>query len=318
MFESIKKMFGLGKFSKKNKLVDDTNHDISKVIGDQEGFIEDMSFDFVHKEFIRLMKLGQINRALSLLIVMSKKAKTKEEHKTFMMHITSGVLNGVFWKDINADMKDWIFSICRTLGCLIGLWIKDLHGQKKAQNLLKIFNKYLNKKDENKEMTEQQKIELFSAWLSDFEGIMTLSKDDSLLSNEERTLLMEYTVLATENTTKLKSSVFSKSPSVIEALLKDKNESKIFWSEVVQEIPKGKCGYDKVNFYVQKFISWFGEKMMNEMMDWIKTEKIIWKIHITNEAEDAVNAFRKLFIENLDDVEKILDKSEKTSPALAA
>jgi len=317
MFESIKKMFGLGKFSKKNKLVDDTNYDISKVIGDQEGFIEDMSFDFVHKEFIRLMKLGQINRALSLLTIMYKKAKTKEEHKTFMMHITSGVLNGVFCKDINADMKDWIFSICRTLGCSIGLWTKDPQGQEKAQNLFKIFNKCTNKGDEKKEMSEQQRIEVFSVRLSDLEGIIALSKNDSL-SNEERKLLTEYLALSYEDFVSLKGNVFSKWPSVIEALLKDKNESKAFWSEVVQEIPKGKCGYDKVNFYVQKFISWFGEKMMNEMMDWIKNEKIIWKIHITNEAEDAVNAFRKLFIENLDDVLTVLGDSKNVSHKIVA
>lgn len=322
MFESIKKMFGLGKFSKKNKLADDTSHDISKAIGNHEGFIEDMNFDFVHKEFVRLMKWGKTNRALPLLRLMAKKAKTKEEHRTFMIHITSNVLNGAFWeKEIDVDMKEWVFSDCKTLGCLIGLWIKDPQGQKKAQNLLKIFNKYSNKKDADKEVTEQQKIEIFSVWLSDFEDIIVLSKDDSL-SDEERKLLTEYIVLSTEgNSVRLKGSVFSKWPAVIESLLKDKDgsaDSKAFWAEVIKEIPKKKCTHDEVKFYVQKFISWFGDKMLQDMVDWIQNKQIIWKISVSHESEEALNTFNKFFSENLDDVLAVLGDSEKVPHKLVA
>lgn len=115
-----------------------------------------------------------------------------------------------------------------------------------------------------------------------------------------------------------KSSVFSKWPSVIESLLKNKDESKVFWTEVTKEIPKEKCSYDKVNFYVQKFISWFGDKMLQDMIDWIQNKQIIWKIYVSHESEEALNAFNKFFSENLDDVLTVLDDSEKVSHKLVA
>lgn len=118
-----------------------------------------------------------------------------------------------------------------------------------------------------------------------------------------------------------KSSVFSKWPSVIESLLKDKDgsaDSKAFWAEVVKEIPKKKCTHDEVKFYVQKFISWFGDKMLQDMIDWIQNKQIIWKISVSHESEEALNAFNKFFSENIDDVLTVFDDSEKVSHKLVA
>jgi len=279
-----------------------------------EIFKNDETLKSLEYEYQDHLNEDHIMQALLVLKSIAVTAKTSEQWNKFQMLIVSGLLNRMFWEKTDSQTKIWIKNICRVTGCLIGLWITNPKGQKKVKGLLDIFNKWMGEKPENKE----KKLEKFSDRLSNIESIIALSKDSSL-TDADRALLVEYLALSTNDWNEvLKSSVFSKWPALIEALLKDKPTSKgeleatkEFWVKVVKEIPKKKCTHDEVKFYVQKFTSWFGDKMLQDMIDWIQNKQIIWKISVSHEAEDALNAFNKFFSENLDNVLTILSEFRK-------
>lgn len=326
--EKIGKIFGVNKH--KEKIAHDTEHEISEVIKNDKTPIknhekewEETSFEKEEYDYKRHINKWTNMNAFSHLEGMAKNAKTKEEQKQFTLHITSGVLNGIFWENTDRDTKDQIMKICQTTGRLIGLWIDSAETQEKARNLFELFNKIADKENNKKERSEKQKLENFSERLDDVNGISELSQDKNA-SNEDRKLLKEYLALGTHQMTKgIEANPFSKWPEIIEVLLKDKptQETKAFWDEVVKKLPKGQITSKDVEFYVKKFESWFGEKMLTEMIDWIKNENMTSKISLPEKgkiAEDAINAFRKLFEENIDEVEKILGHSTERSHTLAA
>lgn len=94
------------------------------------------SFELARFEYFRLLA-DRPQQAIPCLKQIAAKAVTPSQRKVFEWAVITGMLSGAFY-NITQEDKSFIQKICRTIGFLPGMWIKNPNHHQKIEQFIKV------------------------------------------------------------------------------------------------------------------------------------------------------------------------------------
>lgn len=94
------------------------------------------SFELARFEYFRLLA-DRPQQAIPCLKQIATKAVTPNQRKVFEWAVITGMLSGAFY-NITQEDKSFIQKICRTIGFLPGMWIKNPNHHQKIEQFIKV------------------------------------------------------------------------------------------------------------------------------------------------------------------------------------